>query len=229
MSNNSFLCPFCNNYMSISDATHSRYAPSFSSSNQNLFPFIKENLSFSTVIIDFFKCPNCNKYSIILKGVGSAVETELINIFPNSLAKKFPKYIPPAIREDYEEAYAILHLSPKASATLCRRCLQGMIRDFHGIIKSRLVDEINALKDIVPPSQWKAIDGIRSIGNIGAHMESNVNTIVDVEPFEAEKLLKLIELLIDKWYIARHDEEELFNSITEIADDKKVKKLTSSQ
>ena len=59
---------------------------------------------------------------------------------PQSSAKAFPQYIPGPVLQDYEEACLIAVLSPKASATLARRCLQGMIRDFWGISKPRLVD-----------------------------------------------------------------------------------------
>ena len=31
---------------------------------------------------------------------------------------------------------------------------------------------------------WQAIDAVRSIGNIGAHMEKDINLIVDVDPEE---------------------------------------------
>ena len=137
--------------------------------------------------------------------------------------------IPKAIRDDYEEAYSIVNLSPKASATLSRRCLQGMIRDFWNIKKSKLADAINELQNKVTSSQWKAIDSVRKIGNIGAHMESDINTIVEVDSGEAEKLLKLIELLIDKWYITRHDEEQLFLEISNIADNKMSQKKSSNQ
>ena len=51
-------------------------------------------------------------------------------------------------------------------------------------------------------------------------MEKDVNFIVDVEPEEAEKLLMLIEFLIDKWYIDRHDEEELYQEILATAANK---------
>ena len=62
--------------------------------------------------------------------------------------------------------------------------MQGIIRDFWGISKSRLVDEIDALKDKIHPSQWKVIDGVRRIGNIGAHMEKDINLIVDIDTDE---------------------------------------------
>ena len=77
-------------------------------------------------------------------------------LLPPSTAKPQPNYIPKAIRDDYYEACAIRDLSPKASATITRRCLQGMIRDFCGISKKRLIDEINALKVLVHNGQAPA-------------------------------------------------------------------------
>jgi hypothetical protein len=51
------------------------------------------------------------------------------SLIPSSSAKTFPNYVPKVILDDYNEACLIRDLSPKASATLSRRCLQGMIRD----------------------------------------------------------------------------------------------------
>lgn len=56
-------------------------------------------------------------------------------------------------------------------------------------------------------------------------MEKDVNIIVEIDNGEAEKLIKLIELLMEKWYIARHDEEELLSSIVEIKKEKDNKKV----
>lgn len=153
-------------------------------------------------------------------GVGSQFPDRIMHFNPISLAKAYPDYIPQTIRSDYEEAHAILNLSPKASATLSRRCLQGMIRDFWGISKARLVDEIDALKDLVDPSTKKVLDALRKLGNIGAHPEKDVNLIVDIEPNEAHMLLKFIELLMQKWYIERHDNEQLLQDILDLDKDK---------
>lgn len=210
---NYFLCPFCNSNMAISEDTYSVRYPSF----EQDVGFIWKNNDHvpvdSCIAIQFFKCPQCKNYSIFASEKGSYSKGLKMPLIPNSIAKQFPNYIPEAIRNDYQEAYAILNLSPKASATLARRCLQGMIRDFYKISKPTLSQEINEIKNLIPSSQWQAIDATRSIGNIGAHMEKDVNIIIEVDPNEAEQLLKLIELLIDKWYIARHDEEELYQSI----------------
>ena len=130
------------------------------------------------------------------------------NLKPQSSAKPFPAYIPAPLLQDYEEACLICSLSPKASATLSRRCLQGIVRDFWGISKSRLIDEINELKGKIDSTTWEAIDAVRSLGNIGAHMEKDINLIVDVEPDEANLLIRLIEVLLEEWYIRRHEREE---------------------
>ncbi len=51
-------------------------------------------------------------------------------------------------------------------------------------------------------------------------MEKDTSTIVDIDPGEAEKLLMLIELLIEQWYAARHNEEDLYNNIVGINTEK---------
>lgn len=172
------------------------------------------------VIIQTMGCPNCHNVSLDIIGTGKQFPNRILHFNPISLAKVYPDYIPQAIRNDYEEAHAILNLSPKASATLSRRCLQGMIRDFWGISKARLIDEIDALKESVDPSTKNVLDALRKLGNIGAHPEKDVNLIVDIEPNEAHKLLKFIGLLMQKWYIERHDNEQLLQDILDLDKDK---------
>ncbi|WP_247294927.1 MULTISPECIES: DUF4145 domain-containing protein [unclassified Bradyrhizobium] len=154
-------------------------------------------------------------------------------LFPPSSAKPQPDYIPQPIRSDYFEACAIRDLSPKASATVIRRCLQGMIRDFCGISKSRLIDEIDELRTRVhdgkapagvQPDSVEAIDHVRGIGNIGAHMEADINVIVDVDVDEAQTLIELTELLFDEWYIARKARTKRLEHLKLIADGIKQQK-----
>jgi hypothetical protein len=99
----------------------------------------------------------------------------------------------------------IAGLSPKASATLSRRCLQGIIRDYWRVKPGNLANEIEQIKDRVDPLTWDAIEAVRKVGNIGAHMEKDINLIVEVEPQEAELLIGLIETLLKDWYITREE------------------------
>lgn len=207
-----FQCPFCSMVMSANAGTQKILYFSFEEEFQrNFFP--SATLPASTIEIIFYKCPNCNEYSIFTVGVGSSVKDTDVQIRPRSSAKVFPKYIPQNIRQDYEEACAIIKLSPKASATLSRRCLQGMIHDFWNIKGKNLNAEITALKDKIPTDLWTSIDALRQLGNIGAHMEKDTSIIVDIDPNEADSLVKLIELLIKEWYVDREERRQLFSNI----------------
>jgi hypothetical protein len=220
-----WVCPFCQRHSTIRSQDYME---------KEIEPDLQSSGGPRSARIRFIVCPNvdCRKLSLTValheveysndgpnlsRKSTEAIRWELI---PSSKAKVFPDYIPRAIILDYQEACLIVNLSPKASATLSRRCLQGMIRDYFGISKTRLVDEINAIKDKVDPLTWDSIDAVRHIGNIGAHMEKDINLIVDVDPDEAEILIGLIEQLFQDWYITRHQREEQKKRILEIKSEK---------
>ena len=191
-----YTCPFCQHAIANAYETLTTYRIDFSqfTSSHEIASSMSGGVSITPylILVEFHKCPNCEKQSIIVKGVGSEVERITKLIHPTSTAKQYPSYVPDQIKNDYEEAYAILNLSPKASATLSRRCLQGMIRDFWDIHdKKNLCSEIDAIADKISPSARRALDATRKIGNIGAHMEQDVDKIIDIDPSEAETLLRL--------------------------------------
>jgi len=175
-------CPYCNHDVTITDSNFSTDVHYFDERNKDGF------LGISTQVI---VCPNkeCKEYTISAylwsaerTNRGPKLTSESLftwQLKPQSQAKTYPSYIPKAIIDDYNEACLIKDLSPKASATLSRRCLQGIIRDFWGISKGRLIDELNELQGKTEPATWAAIDAVRRIGNIGAHMERDINVIVD--------------------------------------------------
>lgn len=175
-------------------------------------------------IIYTILCTNKECKRICVVGINEH-DGHQVDIMPQHVFRKFPNYIPQQIRADYEEACQIISLSPKAAATLLRRSLQGMIRDFHGIKKSQLIDEISELQGRIPPCQWSAIDSLRKLGNIGAHMEKDVNLVIDIDVEEATQLLKLVEMLFEQWYINRHEQQELCSRITAVAASKEAQRL----
>ena len=210
-----WTCPYCNGGATITASNYS----------QRMHYFDNARLCLKTSVII---CPNdeCQEYTI--EGVLSGANEQTWLLRPNSLAKQFPTYIPKAIIADYEEACLIKDLSPKASATLSRRCLQGAIRDFWSIKKGRLIDEINAIQDKIDPMTWEAINSVRNIGNIGAHMEKDINLIIDVEPKEAQLLINLIEFLIKDWYISKHERQKNSKEIINVANKKKEVKKSNN-
>ncbi len=65
---------------------------------------------------------------------------------------------------------------------------------------------------------------MRKIGNIGAHMEKDINLIVDIEEGEAQALIELIELLFEEWYIEREKRTARLAKLKEIRDAKELQK-----
>ncbi len=230
-----FKCPYCNQHTTITN-------PNKYTKWEQILVEISEKGQVGLSIYAI-TCPNIDCRKLYLKVSltnvannqatrwqnGPTKELQTWQLLPESSAKVLPDYIPVAVKEDYYEACRIRDLSPKASATLSRRCIQGMIRDFWKISKSRLVDEIDALKEKVDSLTWDAIDSVRKVGNIGAHMEKDINLIIDVEPNEAQLLIELIEQLVDDWYVAKHDKEERLKKIKEIAEKKKDLKLKGGE
>ncbi len=216
---NSHVCPFCNQSFFVND----------DSRNDKLFFLTSKNdenkiQCSSHVVLYWYICPACQNIDLFyqLKLENGSVEGKL-----NKECFKFSDtdYIPSNIIADYQEAILIAKLSPKASATLSRRCLQGIIRDFWGIKnKNTLYDEINAIPaDKITSAEVEALQALRSIGNIGAHPEKT-GLILEVEPNEAELMIKLIEFFIENWYVKKHEQDEMLNAIKQVACNKKQEK-----
>ena len=233
-----FVCPYCNQPTTIT-------SPNIDE-NWRAINIGSEHLSYKHYIgVRYLAiaCPNkkCKRLTFTLQLTDARkvpsnytpVEGSKIvqkwSLLPETKAKPQPPYIPKQIIQDYTEACRINQLSPKASATLARRCLQGMIRDFHKITKNTLNEEITALKGIIPNDEWKAMDALRKIGNIGAHMENDVNLIVDISEGEADKLIAFIEYLFKQWYIKRHDDQENLASVQALAGIKQAQIKTQTK
>lgn len=219
-----WTCPYCNRHCTVGDSDVKNVSDS---------GYISEEYGHYLCTTTIVVCPNpqCRQQTIFLKISEYYPKTYSVgktlfhwNLLPESEAKPFPDYIPLQILNDYREACLIRNKSPKASATLSRRCLQGIIRDYWQIKKSRLVDEINELQSKIDPITWDAINSVRHVGNIGAHMEKDVNLIIDVDPEEAGLLIWLIETLLTEWYVSRHEREQRMSGLVKLAEKKKQEK-----
>ena len=200
------------------------------------------------------RCPSqsCGKFvldvtaffgdAVIYGGVGGSNRHRSGRVEPNTsrpfgigsvrfeprIGAPLSQYVPRVVKVDYEEAYLIKDLSPKASATLCRRALQGMIRDFYGVVKSTLHKELSSIKGVCDPDLFDAMMGLKGIGNIGAHPEYDINLIVDVEQGEVETLLELLRILDKEWYVARASRSNSLAAVKALAVSKASAKVAVS-
>ena len=163
-------------------------------------------------------CPECRSLLLLLQRgptrryqdeceapeyhLEAARETELL--YPANRGRRAPAEVPEPDRTDFAEASAVLSLSPKASAALSRRILQGVLRQAFGIRKATLAQELAVFLETpgLPSYLRKALDAVRNIGNLAVHPEVDAaGTISDVEPGEAEWLIETIEALFDYAYV----------------------------
>lgn len=228
-----WTCPYCNRLQSVTEAQQEiKKIPLLSHWDGVLGPVV--------ALIHSILCANddCKQLELrfslhepkpVIGGIEIGTVIQLWNLLPESSAKPQPHYIPDQIVEDYTEACKIRDLSPKASASLSRRCIQGIIRDFCGIQEATLYKELETLKkqvdsgkapENVLPEIVDALHDVREIGNIGAHMEKDVNLIIDIEPIEAQALITLIEMLFLEWYVHRHTRQKRLKNLSKISQNK---------
>jgi Domain of unknown function (DUF4145) len=110
---------------------------------------------------------------------------------PQPAIRQWPQTVPKEVVSDHREARLIVSLSPKAAATMARRCLQVLIRMRYGVSFEKLNNEIQAVRSKVDEQTWEALQGLRVLGNLGAHPEHNPSDMIELDQSQAETLIKL--------------------------------------
>jgi hypothetical protein len=164
--------------------------------------------------VEAMRCPACADVMIRMyrgisrgSGYGSVDEAGPWLVHPRAASRvPLPSEVDDQdLSADYVEACLVLQDSPKASAALSRRCLQNLLRKKAGVKPGNLSDEIQQVLDSksLSTSLADSIDGIRNIGNFGAHpMKSKQSgEILPVETGEAEWNLDVLEALFDFYYV----------------------------
>jgi hypothetical protein len=179
------------------------------------FPTDEVGFSYAARVCSSF-CPACGKLITVKQeglvsegdpgdnGFSAKSVTKIIDPPEPARLVSAPE-IPEKLRSVFNEAAAVLALSPKASAALSRRLLQQVLRDTFHLKHQDLSKEIEEFinRPGVPTELRDAIDAIRNIGNFAAHPNKDKNTgdICDVESGEAEWCLDVLESLFDYGYI----------------------------
>lgn len=166
--------------------------------------------------IEICCCPNCDQMTIFLTiGVFITKEeepqVEMVEIFsrqmlyPNTTMKEVPPEVPRSYADEFQEAWSVITISPKASAALSRRLLERILAEVYGHNQTTLSSQIEAfLKGNDIPANLKGdVDAIRNIGNFAAHpiKDSQTGTIIEVEPQEADWLIAVLESLFEVAFV----------------------------
>jgi len=180
-------------------------------------------------------CPECNQFVVLLRhgrywshdfnDEGARELTEVLSqqvIFPRTSLKRIEPEVPDNYRREFQEAYSVLQVSPRASAAMSRRLLQAILREKFGIKKRNLADEVDEFLSIsgIPSYLSQEVDAIRNVGNFASHPIKNTQTgeIVEVEPGEAEWLIDVLDALFDFAFIQPARTEKRRNELNEKLD-----------
>ncbi|MDD9808530.1 MAG: DUF4145 domain-containing protein [Thaumarchaeota archaeon] len=195
MGNESVLCPHCGVGTAVEfDMLGSQYM------------FSKVGGGEARYSVNYGHCqnPQCGNLIIRLKKDTDDGTTTSYVVPRASTRIKFDG-IPPRLAEDYEQARAVLDISPAASAALARRCLQGLLHEHFSIKEARLHEAIKKAADLktLPPHLADGLGRIREIGNLAAHPthSDRMGVIVDVRREEAEWTLEILESLFKHCYV----------------------------
>lgn len=157
------------------------------------------------------QCPDCEEVIVAVRSLpdeGLArhapwEDSDIVLPRDRQLAG-IPSEVPTAIAQDYREAWAVLSVSPQASAALSRRCLQQMLEERGVSSKHDLSKGIDdALATGLPSHIAEDLDAIREVGNFAAHPQKSQHSgeILPVEPHEAEWTLEVLGQLFDHYYV----------------------------
>jgi hypothetical protein len=156
--------------------------------------------------LEGLECPACGRPVIRLRAWRSNVNFASPIIYPKVRVREIPEQVTGDFREDFEQACAVIDLSPKASAALSRRLVQHILREKAGVHERTLDKEIEKVleDDKLPTDLAEDLDALRNLGNLATHpiKSQESGAIVPVEPGEAEWLLDLVEELMD-YYLVR--------------------------
>jgi hypothetical protein len=157
-------------------------------------------------------CSECSEPIIFLKRLtiwsasGTVTDATQFLAFPvGGVARPVPAEVPDPYKQDFNEACAVLSISPKASAALSRRNLQAIIHDKAGVKARDLNVEIETLiaSRTLPSHISEGLHAVRMIGNFAAHptKANSTGDIVEVETGEAEWNLDVLESLFDFYFV----------------------------
>lgn len=195
------ICPHC--------GTAARFEAVVASAGQFSLLHV-HTLSKRAAAFYFCGCPSCGELIASIQHA-TVKENWLANheelIYPTGAVHPIPPEVDetaPQIASDFREAIAVLAKSPKASATLSRRCLQHILESKAGARRGTLDQQISDVLASLPQHLAENLDAVRTVGNFAAHPTKSTNTaeIVDVEPGEAEWLIEVLDGLFDFYFVA---------------------------
>lgn len=157
-----------------------------------------------------WECPNCDGVSFTLEKNPSTPKATLEIIYPVDHGfEPPPADVPEKYRSDFNEACAVLPISPQCSAALARRMLQALLLDpAAGKVVDQgkgdnLAKQIDRAMSGIPNYVGDHLHTLREMGNFAAHeqLDKSTGLVLPVEEHEARFALEVIEEMFELYFI----------------------------
>jgi hypothetical protein len=125
------------------------------------------------------------------------------NAYPRAAQRPVDPLVPEDLRRDYNEAAAILDISPRMSAVLSRRILAELLRRYTEHKEWSLTAQVDGFRaDSAHPSSIREnLHHLREVADFGAHEQtdktSDQPTVLDTSKEHAEWTLNIVDRLFD--------------------------------
>ena len=190
----------------------------------------RDEISGHHVTFNGYHCAFCYKVTItMLTGTfdgldgerdeyTSAEFDESYVVFPlGGCVRPVPPEIPQMLADAFREAGTVLEYSPNATAVLCRRALQLLLRQQPGVTHGGIYQEIESIEGQVPPEILRAMHALRDVSAAGAHPSVADDGVVNLNREEATVLLRALWTIMEHFYPPPADDafERLHALVTE--------------
>lgn len=165
----------------------------------------------SGMIYSILGCPHCSGITITSSHWHDNMESEselgYDVLYPSE--EKMPVNVPEKIKEGYEAAVKVKQIDANAYAVLTRRLLELVCEDRKSEGKN-LYEKLADLahKNEIPDKLVEVANGLRGIGNIGAHAELGDVTVREV-PIIGALINAILEYIYTAPYLAQLAKERL--------------------
>jgi hypothetical protein len=166
------------------------------------------------------KCYNCSKIAIWVSD-RLLYPSQKFGVEPN-------EDLPPEILRDFDEARAIVDLSPRGAAALLRLTIQKLCKHLGENGKNIDRDIASLVEKGLPPKVQKSLDVVRVIGNEAVH-PGTIDLKDDREA--AGHLFGLVNIIAEQMITAPKHVDAMFESLPEVkrkAIEKRDKKANGS-
>jgi len=177
------------------------------------------------ITLDWMQCANDKCKEAVVRihqsahgSLADVVEKETWYACPRRSRRKVDPLVPESFTRDYDEATAILDLSPRMSAVLTRKIVGDLLAQYANQTQRRITQQMEAFAADTshPRGVRENLHHLREIADFGAHTQKTErDEIIEATREEAEWTLGVVDRLFDYFIVTPQKDAEIRTAFDE--------------